>query len=69
MAMPFSQNEKTLRTYFSEMKELFEMLRTEYPRIIFLSMGMSQDYKIAVEEGSNIVRIGTAIFGERNYKK
>ena len=32
----------------------------------FLSMGMTSDYKIAIEEGSNMVRIGTAIFGERN---
>ena len=34
-----------------------------------LSMGMSNDYKIAIEEGSTLVRIGTAIFGERNYSK
>jgi len=34
-----------------------------------LSMGMSNDYEIAIEEGSNIVRIGTSIFGERNYNK
>ena len=33
----------------------------------YLSMGMSNDYKIAVEEGSTIVRVGTSIFGERNY--
>ena len=35
----------------------------------YLSMGMSHDYKIAVEEGANIVRVGTAIFGERDYTK
>ena len=35
----------------------------------YLSMGMSNDYKIAIEEGSNIVRIGTSIFGQRNYDK
>ena len=35
----------------------------------YLSMGMSNDYKIAIEEGSNIVRVGTSIFGERNYNK
>ena len=35
----------------------------------YLSMGMSNDYKIAIEEGSTIVRLGTSIFGERNYNK
>ena len=34
-----------------------------------LSMGMSHDYKIAIEEGATIVRVGTSIFGERNYNK
>jgi pyridoxal phosphate enzyme (YggS family) len=65
MAMPFSQNEKMLTGYFSEMKKIFDGLKAKYPLIMFLSMGMSSDYKIAVEEGSNMVRIGTAIFGER----
>ena len=39
----------------------------EKPDFDQLSMGMSSDYKIAIEQGSNIVRIGTAIFGHRNY--
>ena len=37
-------------------------------KLEFLSMGMSHDYKIAIEEGANIIRIGTKIFGERVYK-
>jgi hypothetical protein len=65
MAMPFSQDERILRRYFGEMKKIFDELKIKYPEMKFLSMGMSSDYKIAIEEGSNVVRIGTAIFGER----
>lgn len=38
-----------------------------YPKVDLLSMGMSGDYRIAVEEGANIVRVGTALFGQRDY--
>ena len=48
--------------YFKEMKKLFDKSNFE-----ILSMGMSSDYRIAIEEGSNMIRIGTAIFGERKY--
>ncbi|MCX6710682.1 MAG: YggS family pyridoxal phosphate-dependent enzyme [Candidatus Woesearchaeota archaeon] len=65
MTMPFSQDERILRRYFGEMKKIFDELKIKYPEMKFLSMGMSSDYKIAIEEGSNVVRIGTAIFGER----
>jgi uncharacterized pyridoxal phosphate-containing UPF0001 family protein len=43
-------------------------IKLKYPQLEVLSMGMSQDYKIAVEEGSNMVRIGSLLFGERNSK-
>ena len=43
-------------------------IKYKYPQLQTLSMGMSQDYKIAMEEGSNIVRIGSLLFGERNSK-
>lgn len=59
---PFIKPEET-RPYFKKMKELFESLGN----LKWLSMGMTNDYKVAIEEGSNMVRIGTAIFGERNY--
>ena len=59
---PLIEAEKT-RPYFKKMKELFDSLGN----LKWLSMGMTNDYKIAIEEGSNMVRIGTAIFGERNY--
>ncbi len=56
----FEDKEKT-RPYFKDMKKRFDETKLE-----ILSMGMSDDYKIAVEEGSNMVRLGRAIFGERN---
>ena len=59
---PHTDDIKEIRNAFRLMKEL----KNNY-KLKLLSMGMSSDYKIAVEEGSNIVRIGTKIFGERNY--
>ena len=55
-----SDDETLIRASFKKMKELKDKYNLEY-----LSMGMSSDYKIAIEEGSNIVRIGTLIFGSR----
>lgn len=69
---PNTDNDKALRKYFSEMKDIFETLKkTMYNRtdMTYLSMGMSNDYEIAIEEGANMVRIGTGIFGARNYNK
>lgn len=54
----------SLHEYFTELKTLFFKHQDTFSVI---SMGMSGDYTIAIEEGSNMVRIGTAIFGERNY--
>ncbi|MFN6991638.1 MAG: YggS family pyridoxal phosphate-dependent enzyme [Fervidobacterium sp.] len=61
---PFIEPEET-RKYFKMLHELKEKLSHTFPHLHELSMGMSNDYHIAVEEGSTIVRIGTAIFGER----
>lgn len=55
------------RPLFRGMRKIFEDLRANRQDFDFLSMGMTHDYKIAVEEGANIVRVGTAIFGARNY--
>ena len=49
------------------MRQIFDDLKAKRQDFDFLSMGMTHDYKIAVEEGANIVRVGTAIFGARNY--
>lgn len=62
MAHMTSDSEET-RPYFRKLRMLFEKLPKEQQ--IYLSMGMTQDYEIAIEEGSNMVRIGTAIFGPR----
>ncbi|MBQ5632710.1 MAG: YggS family pyridoxal phosphate-dependent enzyme [Treponema sp.] len=66
---PLTDNEALIRKSFSSLRKLSEKLQTEFPMFNFseLSMGMSNDYEIAIEEGSTEVRIGTAIFGEREY--
>ncbi|HUM41448.1 MAG TPA: YggS family pyridoxal phosphate-dependent enzyme [Fervidobacterium sp.] len=65
---PFIEPENT-RHYFKKLFALREELRRFYPNIIELSMGMTNDFTVAIEEGSTMLRIGTAIFGEREYKK
>ncbi len=67
---PFEENPEMTRPYFKKLKTLFNELSTlslENVEMKYLSMGMTNDYKIAIEEGSNMVRIGTGIFGQRNY--
>ena len=69
---PWSEDPEEIRPYFKEVKDLFDTLsRVEHPNSDFkyLSMGMSHDFETAIEEGANIVRIGTSIFGERDYSK
>ena len=61
---PLTDDEDKIRSSFKEMKILKDKYKLE-----LLSMGMSSDYRVAIEEGSNIVRIGTKIFGERNYNR
>jgi len=66
----FSGNEEAIRNEFRYLKTLFnsyQKMLTANCQLSILSMGMSADYKIAIEEGSNMVRIGSLIFGERNY--
>lgn len=63
-------DEKNNRKYFKETKEIFDYLKVrKYKNIKMevLSMGMTHDFNEAIEEGSNLVRIGQGIFGERNY--
>lgn len=56
-----------VRTEFSRLRKLFDILREIHPGLDVLSMGMSGDYLAAVECGSNMVRVGSGIFGARNY--
>lgn len=58
-----------VRTEFTHLKNLFKKFQASNPQFQILSTGMSSDYKIAIEEGSNMVRIGSLLFGERNYLK
>lgn len=55
------------RPLFRRMNQIFRAIQSARESFDFLSMGMTHDYKIAVEEGANVVRVGTAIFGERIY--
>lgn len=70
MIAPFYEDAEKVRPLFRKMKEIFDELKDRDFKNIemkYLSMGMSHDYKVAVEEGSNMVRIGTDIFGKRVY--
>lgn len=69
---PFIDDEKEIRKVFKGLKDLsLEVNNLNIPNVQMntLSMGMSHDYKIAIEEGSTIIRVGTSIFGQRNYSK
>ena len=68
--MPDIDDQQVLRPYFTRMRMLYEQLQQEAiegTRIDTLSMGMSGDYELAAQEGATVVRIGSAIFGSRNY--
>lgn len=68
----FTDDEKEIRRCFSllrKLKESYSHFKSENIDLRELSMGMTSDFDIAIEEGSTILRIGTAIFGEREYKK
>lgn len=64
---PLGGDEKMVRTAFSRLRNAFDAVKTRFdpPQFDTLSMGMSGDYRLAIEEGSNLVRIGTKLFGKR----
>lgn len=69
---PLSSNPGELRPYFRKTREIFEQvkgLNIHGVEMMYLSMGMSDSYCIALEEGANLIRIGTRIFGERKSEK
>lgn len=68
---PFTDDQSLIRASFKTVKDYQSSLKKEFPALDFsvLSMGMSADFELAIEEGSTLVRIGTAIFGERDYSK
>ena len=65
----FSEDKEKIRSEFKKLKSIFERLITYNLQFTTLSMGMSGDYTIAIEEGSNVVRIGSLLFGAREYQK
>ena len=67
MIAPNFSDVEECRPLFRQMKKLFDELKATREGFDFLSMGMTHDYKIAVAEGANVVRVGTGIFGERIY--
>lgn len=68
MAMlPDIEDEDVLRELTRKMRRLFEWAKTKSSAVEYLSMGMSGDYKLCVQEGSNVIRLGSTIFGAREY--
>ena len=67
----FTDDEVEIRKEFKRLKEIFDTLKKDYfagqPQFKEISMGMSEDYPIAIEEGATLVRVGSKIFGPRNY--
>ncbi|MDE3103929.1 MAG: YggS family pyridoxal phosphate-dependent enzyme [Acidobacteriota bacterium] len=62
---PWSEAPETARPYFRQLRQLRDQQQRRFPSLTELSMGMSNDFAVAIEEGSTCVRIGTAIFGKR----
>ena len=67
---PFFHDPEATRPYFRQLRELRDALEKENPGCLgqrHLSMGMSHDFEVAIDEGATIVRVGTAVFGERDH--
>ncbi len=68
---PFKPNPEEVRPYFQHLSSIFKNIKQKFINNVdmnFLSMGMSNDFEVAIEEGANMVRIGTGIFGSRTTK-
>ena len=63
----FTEDKNIIRENFKLLKNIFDELKTGFKDFKYLSMGMTDDFDIAIEEGSNMLRVGSAIFGNRNY--
>ena len=66
---PFTEDEGLIRKSFSELRKLKDKLNQQGFKLTELSMGMTNDFEIAIDEGATILRIGSAIFGPRDYSK
>jgi len=63
----FTDNQEQLKEEFNSLHVFFNQLKSKNQQLTVLSMGMSGDYKLAIKNGSTMVRVGSAIFGARNY--
>lgn len=63
----FTEDQKQIESEFEKIQSLFQKLQPEHPDLQILSIGMSGDYRLAIQKGSTMVRIGSSIFGARNY--
>jgi uncharacterized pyridoxal phosphate-containing UPF0001 family protein len=63
----FTDDHSQVEQEFDGLKQLYDQLAEKYSKFEILSMGMSGDYQIAIAKGSNMIRVGSKIFGERNY--
>ena len=69
---PFAENPEDVRPVFRALKEKYDKLANEEYKNVemkYISMGMTNDYRVALEEGSNMIRVGTGIFGKRVYNR
>jgi PLP dependent protein len=64
---PWSEDAEVARPYFKMLRQLRDEAAARFAGVVLLSMGMSNDFAVAIEEGSNCVRVGTGIFGKRVY--
>ena len=61
----FTEDKDEIRSSFRSLKNLFDELKPDFKHFQHLSMGMTNDYEIAIEEGATLLRIGSAIFGSK----
>ena len=61
----FTYNKEQIKKEFFSLTSIYKKLQKDYPQLKILSMGMSGDYHIAIDKGSNMIRVGSAIFGSR----
>jgi uncharacterized pyridoxal phosphate-containing UPF0001 family protein len=66
--LPKSDNEEYLVNLCKTMRDIFEKAKKVNPNTKYLSMGMSGDYKLTIKNGSNMIRLGSTIFGKRHYE-
>ena len=64
----FTSDKEQIKKEFSSLHTIYKQVQKDYPKLKILSIGMSSDYPIAIDGGSNMIRVGSKIFGKRNYQ-